>query len=99
MLTILTGCGGSYFVKKVDGSDSVKVADNINSLQECSDKGTNTVRITGYAERLPEYIHKDLIQLSKNAAVQMDANTIVMTDFMEKGRGTQSATFAAFLCN
>ena len=71
----------------------------MQSLKECLDKGSNTVRITGYAERLPEYIHEDLIQLSKNAALQMGANTIVMAEFNEKGRGTQSATFNAFLCN
>jgi len=40
-----------------------------------------------------------LLQLSKNAAFDMGANTIKMSEQFEKGRGTQSATFEAYLCN
>tara|TARA_B110000285_G_C14851761_1_gene480267 strand:+ start:359 stop:697 length:339 start_codon:yes stop_codon:yes gene_type:complete len=98
-LAFSPGCSNGYFVKKVEGTDNINLVDNMQSLKECLDKGSNTVRITGYAERLPEYIHEDLIQLSKNAALQMSANTIFMAEFNEKGRGTQSATFNAFLCN
>jgi hypothetical protein len=99
LLALAFSPGCSNFVKKVEGTDNINLVDNMQSLKECLDKGSNTVRITGYAERLPEYIHEDLIQLSKNAALQMGANTIVMAEFNEKGRGSQSATFNAFLCN
>ena len=95
--TFLVGCGPQY-VEVKPGADGVAVVENINE-EKCELKGTNTVRITGYAERLPEYIQRDLLQLSKNAAFDMGANTIKMYEQFEKGRGTQSATFEAYLCN
>jgi len=65
--TFLVGCGPQY-VEVKPGADAVAVVENINE-EKCELKGTNTVRITGYAERLPEYIERDLLQLSKNAAL------------------------------
>ena len=76
----------------------MNIASTNDEVSDCLDKGNNRVRITGYAERLSSYIKKDLIQLSKNAAVDVGANTIIMGEYHENGNGTQSATFNAFLC-
>ena len=97
VILIFNGCG-PHFVLVTPGADGVSVVDSINK-DICEIKGTNSVRITGYAERLPEYINKDLIQLSKNAAFKMGANTIIMLEQYEKGRGTQSAKFEAYMCD
>ena len=76
----------------------MNIASTNDEVLDCLDKGNNRVRITGYAERLSSYIKKDLIQLSKNAAADVGANTIIMGEYHENGNGTQSATFNAFLC-
>lgn len=94
----LISCGDGHYVNVRPGSEKVSVASSLNEVKNCSDKGNNRVRITGYAERLSTYIKKDLIQLSKNAAVDVDANTIIISEYHENGNGTQSATFNAFFC-
>ena len=94
----LAGCGEGYYVNVRPGSEKVNIASTNDEVSDCLDKGNNRVRITGYAERLSSYIKKDLIQLSKNAATDVGANTIIMGEYHENGNGTQSATFNAFLC-
>ena len=94
----LASCGDGHYVNVRPGSEKIHVASSLDEVNNCSDKGNNRVRITGYAERLSSYIKKDLIQLSKNAAVDVGANTIIMGEYHENGNGTQSATFNAFLC-
>ena len=94
----LAGCGEGYYGNVRPGSEKVNIASTNDEVLDCLDKGNNRVRITGYAERLSSYIKKDLIQLSKNAAADVGANTIIMGEYHENGNGTQSATFNAFLC-
>ena len=94
----LASCGDGHYVNVRPGSENIHVASSLDEVKNCSDKGNNRVRITGYAERLSSYIKKDLIQLSKNAAADVGANTIIMGEYHENGNGTQSATFNAFLC-
>ena len=95
---ILSSCGDGHYVNVRPGSSEVNIASASTDLSNCVNKGNNRVRITGYAERLSNYIEEDLKQLSKNAAVDVGANTIVMNTFHENGNGTQSATFDAYLC-
>ena len=96
-IILVSGCG-PQFVDIKENSQNVRVA-NESDVSTCTIKGENTVRITGYAERISEYTERDLLQLSRNAAVEQGGNTIVMTDNSEKGRGTQSATFLVYQCN
>lgn len=98
MSIFLISCGDGHYVNVRPGSEKVSIASSINDVKNCTDKGNNRVRITGYAERLSAYITKDLIQLSKNAAADVGANTIIMGEYHENGNGTQSATFNAFFC-
>jgi len=97
LVGLLNACG-PQFVDIKENSKDVRVA-NETDVSQCILKGKNTVRITGYAERISEYIERDLLQLSKNAAVEIGGNTIVMTENPEKGNGTQSASFKVFYCN
>ena len=92
----LASCGDGYYVNVRPGSENIHVASSLDEVNNCSDKGNNRVRITGYAERLSSYIKKDLIQLSKNAAADDGANTIILGDYNENGNGTQSATSHPF---
>tara|TARA_B100000035_G_scaffold57827_1_gene46076 strand:+ start:49582 stop:49917 length:336 start_codon:yes stop_codon:yes gene_type:complete len=94
----LISCGDGQYVNVRPGSENVNIASSLNEVKDCSDKGNNRVRITGYAERISSYIKNDLIQLSKNAAADVGANTIIIDEYHENGDGTQSATFNAFLC-
>jgi len=101
LLTIslfLASCGNGQYVNVRPGSTEINIASASDDLSGCTDKGNNRVRITGYAERLSSFIKQDLLQLSKNAAVDVGANTIVIDEYHEKGKGTQSATFNAYLC-
>ena len=94
----IASCGDGYYVNIRPGSEKIHVASSLDEVNNCSDKGKNRVRITGYAERLSSYIKKDLIQLSKNAAADVGANTIIIDQYHENGNGTQSATFNTYLC-
>ena len=94
----LTSCGDGHYVNVRSGSDKIHLASSLDEVSNCIDKGNNRVRITGYADRLSSYIKKDLIQLSKNAAADVGANTIIIDKYHENGNGTQSATFNTFLC-
>jgi hypothetical protein len=94
----IASCGDGHYVNIRPGSEKIHVASSLDEVNNCSDKGKNRVRITGYAERLSSYIKKDLIQLSKNAAADVGANTIIIDQYHENGNGTQSATFNTYLC-
>tara|TARA_B100001093_G_scaffold338549_1_gene323324 strand:+ start:806 stop:1138 length:333 start_codon:yes stop_codon:yes gene_type:complete len=99
LIISLNSCGDGQYVKTRPGSEKVNVASTLNEVSNCIDKGNNRVRITGYAERISSYIEEDLLRLSKNAAADIGANTIVINKYHENGNGTQSATFNAFLCD
>jgi len=43
-------------------------------------------------------IKKNLVQLGKNAAIDKNGNTIIMSDYKQH-RGTQSAIFQIFKCS
>ena len=89
---------GETFVDGEPGADGVSVVTTIDQ-DKCEPKAAVKVRHTGYAERLPGYIDKDLDKLAKNEAFKQGGNTIIMIEKYEAGRGTQSALYHIYMCN
>lgn len=95
----LSACAATEsFVDGEPGADGVSVVSSIDN-EKCEPKAAVKVRHTGYAERLPGYIEKDLDKLAKNAAFKEGGNTVMMIEKYEEGRGTQSALYHVYMCN
>tara|TARA_B100000768_G_C11136869_1_gene314333 strand:- start:412 stop:735 length:324 start_codon:yes stop_codon:yes gene_type:complete len=92
----LISCGGSKFVKESPGSEDVNLVTSVDKNQ-CEYKGEVKDKVKGYSDDFYGVSEKNLIQLGKNAAVEKNGNTIIMSNFNEY-RGTQSALFIIYVC-
>ena len=85
----------SKYVDIKEGSEKIMLAKE--KPANCISKGTVDVSVLAeiaYIERSEEYIHNDLVQLARNSAVSVRANTIVKIKTPEPGK----ATFAMYSC-
>ena len=92
----LISCGGAKFVQKSPGSEDVNLATSVDQNQceyivEVKDK------VKGYSDDFLGTSEENLIQLGKNAAVEKNGNTIIMSEYQQY-RGTQSALFKIYAC-
>jgi len=91
----LISCGGAKFVQESTGSEDVNLVTSVDQNQ-CEFKGEVKNTAKGYSD-FRGISEKNLIQLGKNAAVEKNGNTIIMSDYKEF-RGTQSALFKIYFC-
>jgi hypothetical protein len=90
---LVTGCAKYVDIK--DGSNQILVL--TKKPTNCLSKGTVDVSVLAeiaYIERSEEYINKDLVQLAKNSAVSVKANTIIKIKSLTPGE----ATFSMYKC-
>jgi len=92
----LISCGGAKFVQESPGSENVNLVTSIDQNQ-CEFKGEVKDKVKGYSNDFIGTSEKNLIQLGKNAAVEKNGNTIIMSIYKQY-RGTQSALFKIYAC-
>ena len=92
----LISCGGARFVQESPGSEDVNLVTSIDQNQ-CEFKGEVKDKVKGYSNDFIGTSEKNLIQLGKNAAVEKNGNTIIMSKYNQY-RGTQSALFKIYAC-
>ena len=92
----LISCGGAKFVQESPGSENVNLVTSINQNQ-CEFKGEVKDKVKGYSNDFIGTSEKNLIQLGKNAAVEKNGNTIIMSKYKQY-KGTQSALFKIYAC-
>ena len=92
----LISCGGARFVQESPGSEDVNFVTSIDQNQ-CEFKGEVKDKVKGYSNDFIGTSEKNLIQLGKNAAVEKNGNTIIMSKYKQY-RGTQSALFKIYTC-
>ena len=92
----LSSCGGAKFVQESPGSEDVNLVTSIDQNQ-CEYKGEVKDNVKGYSDDFLGTSEKNLIQLGKNAAVEKNGNTIIMSKYKQY-RGTQSALFKIYAC-
>tara|TARA_B100000482_G_scaffold28297_2_gene18218 strand:+ start:10341 stop:10682 length:342 start_codon:yes stop_codon:yes gene_type:complete len=83
------------FVDIKEGSDKILLV--TKEPEGCISKGTVDVSVLSeiaYVERSKEAIDRDLLQLAKNSAVSVKANTIMKSESPEPGK----ATFSMYKC-
>ena len=93
----LISCGGAKFVQQLPGSEDVNLVTSIDQNQ-CEYKGEVKNKVKGYSDDFYDSTEENLVQLGKNAAIDKNGNTIIMSDYKQY-RGTQSAIFQIFKCN
>ena len=81
---------------EVTGSEDVNLVTSVDQNQ-CEYIVKVKDKVKGYSDDFLGTSEENLIQLGKNAAVEKNGNTIIMTDFREH-RGTQSALFKIYVC-
>ena len=94
---LLISCGGGKFVEKSAGSEDVNLATSIDQNQ-CEYISEIKGKVKGYSDGFYDTTKKNLVQLGKNAAIDKNGNTIIMSDYKQH-RGTQSAIFQIFKCS
>ena len=90
---LITGCAKYVDIK--DGSEKILLVKKIPA--DCVSRGTVDVTALAefaYVERSEEAVNEDLLQLAKNSAVSVRANTIMKTKSPEPG----VATFSMYKC-
>ena len=92
----LISCGGAKFVQESPGSEDVNLVTSIDQNQ-CEYKGEVKDKVKGYSDDFLGNSEENLVQLGKNAAVEKNGNTIIMTNYVQH-RGTQSALFKIYVC-
>ena len=93
----LISCGGAKFVQESPGSEDVNLVTSVDQNQ-CEYIGELKGKVKGYSDDFIDTSEENLIQLGKNAAVEKNGNTIIMSDYKQY-RGTQSAIFQIFKCS
>jgi hypothetical protein len=94
IFSLLIGCAKYVDIK--DGSDKILLVKE--KPKGCISKGTVDVSVLAeiaYVERSEEAIHEDLLQLAKNSAVSVKANTIMKSKSPKPGE----ATFSMYKCD
>ena len=92
----LVSCGGAKYVQESPGSEDVNLVKSIDQNQ-CEYKGEVKDKVKGYSDDFLGTSEKNLIQLGKNAAVEKNGNTIIMSKYNQY-RGTLSALFEIYAC-
>ena len=92
----LISCGGAKFVQESPGSEDVNLVTSIDQNQ-CEYKGEVKDKLKVYSDDFLGNSEENLVQLGKNAAVEKNGNTIVMSEYQQY-RGTQSALFKIYAC-
>ncbi|MBT4108655.1 MAG: hypothetical protein HOE34_00840 [Pelagibacterales bacterium] len=91
---LLTSCAKYVDIK--DGSDKILLVKE--KPTGCISRGTVDVSVLAeiaYVERSKEAINEDLLQLAKNSAISVRANTIMKSKSPKPGE----ATFSMYKCN
>ena len=78
------------------GSEDVNLVTNVDQNQ-CEYKGELKDKVKGYSDDFLGTPEKNLIQLGKNAAVEKNGDTIIMSKYYQY-RGTKSALFKIYAC-
>ena len=92
----LISCGGAKFIQQSPGSEDVNLVTSINENQ-CEYKGEVKNKVKGYSDDFLGASEKNLIQLGKNASVEKNGNTIIISEY-EEHRGTQTALVKIYAC-
>ena len=92
----MISCGGAKFVQESPGSENVNLVTSIDQNQ-CEFKGEVKDKVKGYSDDFLGNSEESLIQLGKNAAVEKNGNTIIISEY-EQYKGTQSALFKIYAC-
>ncbi len=96
VIFLLVSCGGVKFVEEKPGSEYVKLVTTVDQKQ-CEFKSEVKETVKGYSDKSDSNTERNLIQLGKNAAVEKDGNTIIMSEYRQY-RGAQSALFKIYTC-
>ena len=92
---LLISCGGVKFVQESPGSENVNLVKSVDQNQ-CEFKGEVKNKVKGYTDS-NGISEKNLIQLGKNAGVEKNGNTIIMSEYREHN-GSRSALFKIYFC-
>ena len=92
----LISCGGARFVEEVPGAEHVNLVASVDQTQ-CELKGEVKDSVKGYSDSSLNNTETNLIQLGKNAAVEINGNTIIIIE-RKQYRKTQSAVFKIYDC-
>ena len=92
----LVSCGGAKFVQESPGSEDVNSVTSIDQNQ-CEYKGEVKDKVKGYSDDFLGNSEENLVQLGKNAAVEKNGNTIIISEYRQYN-GTQSALFKIYAC-
>ena len=96
IVLFLISCGGARFVKEVPGAEHINLVASVDQTQ-CELKGEVKDSVKGYSDNSLNNTETNLIQLGKNAAVEMNGNTIIILE-RKQYRKTQSAVFKIYDC-
>ena len=96
IVLLLISCGGVKFVKETSGSENVNLVTTVDQKQ-CEFKGETKESIKGYSDKSYNNTEKNLVQLGKNAAVEINANTIIILE-RKQYRDIQKAIFKMYYC-
>ena len=92
----LISCGGAKFVQESPGSEDVNLVTSIDQNQ-CEYKGEVKDKVKGYSDDFLGNSEENLVQLGKNAGVEKNGNTIIMSEYREH-KGSRSALFKIYFC-
>ena len=92
----LVSCGGAKFVEESPGSEDVNLVTSVVQNQ-CDYIGEVKNKVKGYLNDFLGTSKENLIQLGKNAAVEKNGNTIIMSEYKQY-KSTQSALFKIYAC-
>ena len=96
VVLLLISCGGVKFVEETPGSEYVNLVTTVDQ-KKCEFKGEVKESFRGYSDKSYNNTEKNLVQLGKNAAVEMNGNTIIILE-RKQYRKVQSAVFKIYDC-
>ena len=96
IVLFLISCGGVKYIEEVPGAENVNLVASVDQTQ-CELKGEVKDSVKGYSDSSLNNTETNLIQLGKNAAVEMNGNTIIILE-RKQYRKTQSAVFKIYDC-
>ena len=96
IVLFLISCGGVRYIEEAPGAEHVNLVASVDQTQ-CELKGEVKDSVKGYSDSSLNNTETNLIQLGKNAAVEMNGNTIIILE-RKQYRKTQSAVFKIYDC-
>ena len=97
IVLFLISWGGVKYLEEAPGAEHVNLVASVDQTQ-CELKGEVKDSVKGYSDSSLNNTETNLIQLGKNAAVEMNGNTIIILE-RKQYRKTQSAVFKIYDCN